>query len=272
MPIDDLPIILYRKADMEPDELEAAERYFPVTSQRTTIPQHALVIGRYSVLPFYRELERDVLNLGGRLINSARQHEWIADLRNWTEDLADLTPQTWYRMSDVPRNAGPFVLKGMTNSRKDRWRTHMYAESWEEMTQVHYRLSDDALISSQGIAIRKYVPLKTYMTGLNGQPITQEFRVFAAYGQHLTTAYYWSSHIDELKERGIRIVNPPVSFITSVIKRIGDKANFYAVDVAQTEAGGWIVIEVNDGQMSGLSETDPDELYRALRTVCGGLL
>jgi hypothetical protein len=53
-----------------------------------------------------------------------------------------------------------------------------------------------------------------------------------------------------------------------VIDRVGDRANFYAVDVAQTVAGDWIVIELNDGQMSGLSENDPEILYcNLLETV-----
>jgi hypothetical protein len=36
---------------------------------------------------------------------------------------------------------------------------------------------------------------------------------------------------------------------------------FGVVDVAQARDGRWIVIETNDGQMSGLSCVNPDELY-----------
>jgi hypothetical protein len=260
---------------MERDELEAAEKYFCCVPARTEIENNdpdVLVVGRYSVLPFYRELERDVRNLGGRMINSATQHEYIADLRNWTTDLEGLTPQTWYRMEDVPRDAGPFVLKGLTNSRKDRWKTHMFAETWEDMGTVYSRLTDDQLISHQGIAIRKYVPLERYMTSeINGMPITKEFRFFVAYGQILCGAYYWSSHVEELRERGIdpQVSEVPEPFLAKVISTIGDAANFYALDVAQTTEGVWVVIELNDGQMSGLSENNPDTLYRRLREVIG---
>lgn len=36
------------------------------------------------------------------------------------------------------------------------------------------------------------------------------------------------------------------------------------MDIAQKEDGGWVVVELNDGSMSGLSCIDPDELYNNL--------
>lgn len=45
---------------------------------------------------------------------------------------------------------------------------------------------------------------------------------------------------------------------------IADSATFCVVDVGEKRDGGWIVIEVNDGQMSGLSMNDPHVLYQAL--------
>jgi hypothetical protein len=39
---------------------------------------------------------------------------------------------------------------------------------------------------------------------------------------------------------------------------------FFAVDVAERAAGGWTLIEINDGQTSGLCEVDPHELYARL--------
>jgi len=43
--------------------------------------------------------------------------------------------------------------------------------------------------------------------------------------------------------------------------RIADYANFFVLDMAETADGRWIVVEVNDGQMSGLSMCNPEELY-----------
>ena len=40
--------------------------------------------------------------------------------------------------------------------------------------------------------------------------------------------------------------------------------NFFVIDIAQKEDGDWIIIEVNDGQQSGLSENSADILYQNL--------
>ena len=45
------------------------------------------------------------------------------------------------------------------------------------------------------------------------------------------------------------------------ITKIGNKSNFYVIDVAQKQDGNWTVIELNDGSMSGLSCNDPELLY-----------
>jgi hypothetical protein len=104
------------------------------------------------------------------------------------------------------------------------------------------------------------------MTGIHGLPITKEFRFFVAYGEILSGGYYWSSHVEDLPEVP-SASEVPSSFLKEVISKIGHKANYYAVDIAQTEMGEWIVIELNDGQMSGLSENDPYVLYGNLRKV-----
>ena len=257
-------VIYYRAGGpMEQEELAAAKRHFPILESRLTIQAGQLVIGRYSVLPFYRELEQDVLTLGARLINTYSQHLYVADLQNWVADLGDMTPVTWSRLEDIPEE-GPFVLKGATNSKKFQWKTHMYAENRRVACEVYARLCEDGLISQQQIYIRKYVPLVMYFPDVVGLPVTNEFRFFVYDGEILCGGYYWSSHVDTLLESGIeppKVEEVPRAFLEKVTGKIGKKVMFYALDVAKTISGDWIVIELNDGQMSGLSMNDPNELY-----------
>ena len=42
--------------------------------------------------------------------------------------------------------------------------------------------------------------------------------------------------------------------------------NFFALDLAETEEGNWILIELNDGQSAGPCDNDLDELYGNLRS------
>ena len=259
------PIILYRRGlDCEGEESIAAN-YFPIVQSRMKIESDSLVIPRYSALPFYKELEDDVKSIGSKLINTYQQHRYIADMKNWIEDLKEFTPETWYRLQDIPES-GPFVLKGETNSKKYLWKTHMFAKDKKEAIEVESRLHADSLITYQEIYIRRFIPLKTFMVGLQNLPITNEYRFFCYKDQILSGGYYWSYHVEDLNELGININSDqvPVDFLNKIIDRVKDKVNFYVIDVAQTETGEWIVVELNCGQCSGLSENDPDTLYKNL--------
>lgn len=267
-------VILYRKSLFSAEEKAAAQRHFECTDSRMDIRAGDLVVGRFSVLPFFDEQERDIKKAGARLINSFEQHSYIAGMRGWVQDLGDLTPQTWYRAEDMPEE-GSFVVKGMTNSKKFRWDEEFFAPTKRVAIEIGYKLSLDSLIGQQEIYYRRYVPLVTYLVGIHGLPVTKEFRFFVAYGKILCGAYYWSSHVEDLKDAGIAIPSVeevPQEFLETCIKKIGDNAAFYALDVGQTQAGEWIVIELNDGSMSGLSENDPDTLYRKLKEAIEGKL
>jgi hypothetical protein len=249
----------------EEREEEAARKHFPVYNLRSQIPMGCTVIGRYSVIPYYNELEQDLRENGSCLVNSYQEHVWIADLREWYRDLHGLTPRTWFSLAEIPEE-GPFVLKGATNSRKFEWNTHMFARNKREAIDVYRRLSQDGLIGDQGIYIREYVPLRKVADGLNGLPISEEYRFFILDGQVLSGAFYWSSHVDDLTET-FSPDRVPESFLKQVAKRIGSNARFVVVDIGITADGKPIVIELNDGQMSGLSENDPDVFYGNLKKV-----
>ncbi len=263
------PTILYRQYGMMEDaELKAANKHFVTYKSRSSANGGDLVIGRYSVLPYYKELEEDLRHKGAKLINSHQQHRYVADLWNYVHDLEGLTFRTWNakNMLAVPEGI-PLVLKGETNSRKDLWSTHMFANNKQEAIEVFLNLSRDNLIGQQEIYVREYIPL-VCVTDVDHQfdrpPVTLEFRFFVAYGEVVSGGYYWSSHVDELPY----VPSPsvvPQEFLTKVINRVKDKVNFFVVDVAQIKSGEWIVVELNDGQMSGLSENDPNVLYKNLK-------
>src|SRR5947208_2126369 len=105
------PILLFRKEFASKYELSHAEKYFPIEESRVRCV-NSLVIGRYSVLPLYAELERDLALLGSRLINTFAEHQWISTLAYYQE-LKDLTPQTWDEENfHACEWKGPFVVKG----------------------------------------------------------------------------------------------------------------------------------------------------------------
>lgn len=267
-------VILYRGREFEEIELLAATANgFVCTASRLDIQEGDLVVGRYSVLPFYNEQERDIRAQNATLINTRAQHEYVADIGQWYADLHPLTPTTWGpgEYGSLPEDKA-FVIKGQTNSKKFLWNTHMFAPNRGAVPDVLRRVMDDTLLSEQKIYIREYVPLKSYGIAFNGLPITKELRFFVVDQQVLCGAFYWSSHVDELQEGGITVPTAdevPASFIDDVVSRVGNKVRAYGFDVAQTEDDRWVLIELNDLQMSGLSENEPTVFYRRLGEVLG---
>ena len=258
--------VLYRlgvdpaEAGTEITAIESAG--LPLYFYRSDVPPGSLVVGRMSVLPFYRELEVDLSRNGSRLVNTFRQHQFIADMREWCAALCDMTPRLYENISDLPQT-GPFVLKGQTNSKKDLWSTHMFARNKREAGEVWSRLADDGLVGEQRIYARDYVELDRLMTGHRGLPVSREFRVFVMKRRVLCGAFYWSSFTSQLSSVP-QFSEVPRDFLDEAISRVGDSADFYALDVAKTAAGDWTVVELNDGQMSGLSCNDVDAFYRNL--------
>lgn len=247
------------------EELQVIQKYFYATNSRLDIQKDDLVVMRYSALPFFEEQERDIEKAGAKVINSLRQHEYVADLENYYWDLEGITPKTWFRPSDVPFDEeGAFVLKGKTNSKKFLWNTHMFAEDRSKVMDVYCRLQDDGLIGNQDIYIRKFIPLFNYCNSIRDLPISKEFRFFVAYGKILSGGFYWSNFVDDIKEQYGSVPSAdevPRDFLEEVIEKVGKNINFYAVDIAETAEGKWIVVELNDGMMSGTSENNLDELY-----------
>lgn len=261
-----VPIIYYRKSETPKKELECIqESYFLSTRLLGNIPNNYLVIPRYSLLPFHKELFEEVSLKNSILINTPAMHEYVADLESWYEDLQELTPKSWFRLEDVP-NEGPFIVKGKTNSRKDRWKNLMYASNKEEAINISCELMCDSLLSKQGIVVRKYEPLVTFDEDVSGRPVTEEFRYFCLDGKILARGYYWSNFSDSLKDAGIYpdFSEEADQLVLRALEKIKGKIRFVVVDVAKTVEGKWIVIELNDGCMSGTSDVPLEELYNNL--------
>lgn len=254
------PIILFRDLPEFRDEKKVMEKYFPVTDSRVGIKDQ-LVVGRYSVLPFYRELEKDLRLQGSQLVNSPLEHSYIANF-DYYEDIKAYTPKTYFSLAEVPKNGGPFVLKGRTNSKKHEWKTKMFAKNYQEVVPIFLELEKDGLISNQGVLVREYVPLKSFGESISGVPFSNEWRMFFYKNELLSYGYYWSS--GEILPPKSALPLEAIDFAKEVAAIVSQNTNFFVLDIAEKESGGWVVIEINDGQMSGLSENDPDELYSNL--------
>lgn len=254
------PIILFRHSIREEEEFSAAKQYFQVVESRS-LCKNNLVIPRYSALPYYKELETDLKENNCQLINSYKQHQWIADFEYY-EDLKEFTPQSWnqdnFSNSTYP---GPFVVKGKTNSKKHKWNTHMFAVDRNAANKIASELRNDMLIGEQDVIYRQYVPLKTFEVGINGVRFANEWRFFYYKTNKISHGFYWSI-MDDLS---LPYINDEALELADKIAKIAsEKVNFFVMDIAEKEEGGWVLIEMNCGTMSGLSLNDPHVFYSNL--------
>lgn len=270
------PTILFRSDLDSENEAAVASQYLPTVASRTRVPQNSLVVGRYSVLPFYQELERDLAVYGARLVNTYAEHAYIADVMAWGGPAGVLgergmTPRTWSDWYDLPLHIS-YVVKGRTNSRKFEWATRMFCATRADVPAVANSLLDDTFIREQGLVVREFVPLMRLGVGINNLPISNEWRTFwfsDANGTHLLCrGFYWRGTHPELEEAA-RWTEEAEDLTQRAAQLVGQHATFFVLDVAQKANGGWTVIEVNDGQMSGLSGCDPHALYSALHARLG---
>jgi hypothetical protein len=255
------PQILFRKDLASEIELEIVREYFDVVEFRSDAKE-SLVFGRYSTLPYYKELEQDLKNQNSQLVNSWKQYNWIADFE-WYNILEPYTFKTWFNGVELRDEDAPFIVKGRTNSRKQYWDTLMFADTRIKAIEIGWELSKDALIGSQGLVFRKYEKLVTYEHGINGLPFTNEWRFFFYKGEVLAYSYYWSI----AENTNIILEKAGYEFAEKLGKIVADYVNFYVLDIAQKETGEWVLVEVNDGQMAGLSDINPHELYSNLKKL-----
>lgn len=255
------PKILFRNSIDTRDEYDICKTVFPVLNYRSEISKGDFIIPRYSALPFYRELEQDVKNLGGQLIQSYAQHKYIADF-DYYRDIADLTFETW-RYGDTNIPDVPLVVKGVTNSKKWNWNTLMYAPNRQQAVKIACELGSDGLIGYQDIIFRRFEPLKKLETGLNGLPFSEEYRVFFLDGKIVSSGFYWAIAEDVDKP----VPDEALIMAEKVADRVKEHTRFFVVDVAYTAQGKWICVELNCGTCSGLSMISPVDFYESLKRM-----
>lgn len=295
--------LFFKQKSVFKEEREIASEYFDLVDHRVALwdayvghPQP--VVSKYSVTQDYAEYVKDLKALGMRPINGVQQHNWSSKISEWYWDLERYTPKTWFNpfsnpqlMSELKKHGGPFFVRYDTKSKRELWKTHCYAETYDDLVKTSIRLSEDYKYENETVAVREYVQLQAFsnsgsfsrgdgtnqgashnsgvFTSLGGQPIVKEFRVHRAYGTELCRHFYWEPFQEDIElQHGVL---DPFSIPSTWLKEITDIAdgfsNFYVVDVAQTASGEWILIEVNEGQHAGVHTDHLKTYYKNLHDV-----
>lgn len=266
-----LPTALVSFEALQKGRVAEALRYVPQQEQ----PTEAIYRGWMLRPALYARLYQALLEAKNiRLINDPDTYQWAHHLPENYAAIADHTPKsTWgvleghFEVEDWATQLAPFgdqpiLVKDYVKSQKHYWSEACYipdASDREQVAQVVQRfleLQGDDL--NVGLVFRAFVPL-VHLTehSQSGMPLTKEFRLFVFKGQVLGAYPYWG-------EGKYDQIEPFIQPFEDLIQTL--PSNFYTLDIAQTQAGEWLIVELGDAQVSGLPDrADPLAWYQKLR-------
>jgi len=156
----------------------------------------------------------------------------------------------------------PLLVKDWVKSRKHEWLEACYIPDSSDRDQAlgvirtFIDRQDTELVG--GVVLREYLPLA--MIGshpTSGMPLAAEVRVFCFHHQSLVQVSYWSGQ-ERQDEADYHYLVEACQCIDS---------EFFTIDLAQKTDGKFVIIEIGDGQVSGLQDLDPAIFYDALRML-----
>ena len=211
-----------------------------------------------------------LLGKGIQLINSPKEYAKYHLLPGWYSDFEGLTPfSVWNESRDIGAALeltegleGVFVVKDYVKSRKHEWYDACFIKDISDKEDT-FRVINN-FINRQGsnleggIVLRKFESLKSMGRHKDsGMPISEEYRVFVFKGEILISDNYWSDNEE------VNISEDEYIWIESISGKI--ESNFVTIDLARKTDGKLIIMEMGDGQVSGLQQIDAYEFYGAFQ-------
>lgn len=154
------------------------------------------------------------------------------------------------------------ILKDYVKSEKHYWHTACYIpnasdkENVKKISNTFLSLRGNAL--NKGLVYREFLPLAHLVNhSQSDMPLSLEYRLFYFKNELLYAAEYW-------EEGEYQIEKPNFVPFNALAKAV--KSNFFTMDIAQKENGDWIVMELGDGQVSGLpARVNINDFYQKLK-------
>ncbi len=212
-------------------------------------------------IPFYdryKAIYEAALKKNVYLVNTPEQFQTSMEFDKFYPLIEHLTPKSIilddadYDIDKVIAHFDfPVFVKGTRKSNKDKGWSAVVAKSKEELSDLVQAHFQNNFRSNGKVIVRELVPLRKLDEDANGFPVSREYRVFVYKGQILDYGFYW----DEYEDRGISEKELERT-INHIVSKVVEQVNvpFFSLDIGQLSSGEWIVIELGDGQFSGLSQ------------------
>ncbi|WP_334074216.1 ATP-grasp domain-containing protein [Paenibacillus sp. A14] len=226
----------------------------------------------------YERLYQALSRKNAILINSPEAYRSGHDFPRSYEAIKAVTPYSiWVPQEELKEGLGPLfekmtvfrskpvLVKDYVKSRKHEWEDACFipdASDREGVRRVVENfLSRQGSELNGGVVIREFVPLAQLgVHPKSGMPLAQEYRLFFLDHKMIACLDYWDEAAYERASR-VHVNLEPFGNVAG-----GIASRFFTMDIAKTAGGEWLVIEVGDGQVSGLPiRADVEQFYRSIK-------
>tara|TARA_Y100001978_G_C23650759_1_gene413264 strand:- start:44 stop:955 length:912 start_codon:yes stop_codon:yes gene_type:complete len=218
----------------------------------------------------YQDLYEGLLDKHIRLLNSPQQYKHCHYLPESYKHIQDHSPESYWTsdldMESIRETVKPFgsksiILKDFVKSEKHHWLEACFIpdasdfEKLQEVVSIFLELRGHSL--NEGLVFREFIDLEALAKhSKSGMPLSREYRIFFLKNEAIQSYNYW-----EEGDYEDRLVN--LDFAQELAQSI--ESNFFSMDIAKSQAGQWIIMELGDGQVSELPEdADPAAFYKTL--------
>ena len=212
---------------------------------------------------FYEKLkEHNII-----LINTPEEYKRYHLLPCWYGDFAEETAKSAWTTEPKIHEAfdllkqfeDSVIIKDYVKSRKHEWYDACFIPHITEKSNAYNVIANFVTRQGEnitgGIVIRDFVKLNSIgYHEISGMPVSEEYRAFIYAGQILIVDHYWSPN------HPLSLTQDEKLWLDRQVAKIN--SNFATIDFARKTDGSLIIMELGDGQVSGLQQIPPDAFYR----------
>jgi hypothetical protein len=222
----------------------------------------------------YNNMYNVLLSKNYMLINNPTEYQNCHYLPDSLKFIENYTPKTIFQKIENKDsikkllenvkifNGKAVIVKDYVKSEKHYWNTACYVENSNNIDKLIKTINNLIELRdnnfNEGIVIREYVELNNMAKhSKSSMPLSEEYRLFFYKNELLCIYNYWEEGVYNMEK-------PNVDKFKNIGKII--KSNFFTMDIAKDKNGKYIIIELGDGQVSGIPEReDKNIIYKKIK-------
>jgi hypothetical protein len=222
----------------------------------------------------YELLYNELFQINYRLINNPTEYRNCHYLPDSLKYIENYTPKTIFQKYENDEsisilldktkifNGKAVIVKDYVKSEKYYWDTACYVECSDNIQKLTETINNFIELRegflNEGIVIREYIELNNIQKHSKcSMPLSEEYRLFFYKNELLCIYNYWEEILYNLEK-------PEFRDFELIGKNI--ESNFFTMDIAKDKKCNYFIIELGDGQVSGIPENeDKNILYKKIK-------